>query len=113
MTIAAASREPFSVELEADEQGVLWSWTRSAPGINRRRAAGGASSMRRPRSRRCSTRMDSEPKDPVMNDGALVGARGTSADAAGGPAAAARVDAARARPAGGVGLAARLRRVLS
>jgi hypothetical protein len=31
-----------------------------------------------------------------MNDGALVGARGTSADAAGGPAAAARVDAARA-----------------
>jgi hypothetical protein len=40
MTIAAASREPFSVELEADEQGVLWSWTRSAPGINRRRVSG-------------------------------------------------------------------------
>jgi len=61
--------------------------------------AGGASSMRRPRSRRCSTRTGSEPKDPVMNDAGLVGARGTSADAAGGPAAAARVDAARARTA--------------
>jgi hypothetical protein len=98
MTMAAASGEPFSVELEADEQRVMWSWTRSAPGINSPSCfrAGGASSMRRPRSRRCSTRMDSEPKDPVMNDGALVGARGTSADAAGGPAAAARVDAARA-----------------
>jgi hypothetical protein len=39
------------------------------------------------------------PKDAVMNDAGLVGARGTSADAAGGPAAAARVDAARARTA--------------
>jgi hypothetical protein len=99
MTMAAASGEPFSVELEADEQGALWSWTRSAPGIKSPSCfrAGGASSMRRPRSRRCSTRTGREPKGPVMNDAGLVGARGASADAAGGPAAAARVDAARAR----------------
>jgi hypothetical protein len=45
MTMAAASGEPFSVKLEADEQGALWSWTRSAPGIKSPSGfrAGGAS----------------------------------------------------------------------